>query len=398
MRPSGPDSGSADGGPLLWPSTTSGSPAEPQVSLALAWLLSHSELFAVRYETLYYTVELFEVADPLGTTEAWVGASGPRYQGAPLPPVTPAVQARVAAAELAAHIAVILNGTAVSPSAARLLSTVETSLLGFGMTYTDRADGSEAFDISAYLVVPAPLDATVRSPLAVRPVFARLTARDTRGGRPLLVRTSNLRWLLPGPPPSVAAAPAPPDAAASSSQTASPSAVPPELPLPAAFDAHTACTAWKALRLNPATWNRGLPQCPQSVAQLSRSQWVPVSECSQLNGSVAAAGGGSGAADAWGTAPCWAQRGRAAFGEVDARSCFVSAVANSNYAAAACCYDAAGRLLRTGAGSASDARFAPSPARLSHVFADQLPRLVYCRLSSTREDCDGVVRTTGGFS
>ena len=398
LRPGGADSGSADGGPLLWPSTTSGSPAaEPQVSLALSWLLSDSELFAVSAENLYFSLELYEIADPLGTAEAWLGAAGPRHQGAPLPPVTPALQAALAAAELAAHVAVLANATAVSTGAARLLGSLETAVLGFGMTFADRADGSEGADVTAYYAAPVPLNASLRSPLAVRPVFVRLTARDAaRGGRPLHVRTSSLRWLLPGPPPPPAAAsPAPRGVSASGTPTASSSAARPGAPAPVAFDAHTACAAWKALRRNPATWNPGLPQCPQTLAQLSRSQWVPLNECPGLNGSVATA---EGAVDAWGVAPCWAHRGRVAFGEVDARSCFVSAAANVNFAAASCCYDAAGRLLRAGSGSASDARFAPSPARLSHVFADQLPRLVCCRLSGVREDCDGVVRATGGFS
>ena len=343
------------------------------------------------------TVSSCEIADPLGTAEAWLGAAGPRHQGAPLPPVTPALQAALAAAELAAHVAVLANATAVSTGAARLLGSLETAVLGFGMTFADRADGSEGADVTAYYVAPVPLNASLRSPLAVRPVFVRLTARDAaRGGRPLHVRTSSLRWLLPGPPPPPAAAsPAPRGVSASGTPTASSSAARPGAPAPVAFDAHTACAAWKALRRNPATWNPGLPQCPQTLAQLSRSQWVPLNECPGLNGSVATA---EGAVDAWGVAPCWVHRGRVAFGEADARSCFVSAVTSATHAAASCCYDADGRLLRTGASSASDARFAPYPAPLSHVFAHQLPHLVCCRLASGQGDCDGTARTTGNSS
>ena len=384
LRPGGPDSGSVDGGPLLWPSTTTSSPTQPMVSLAISWLLSDRELFAVSSGILAYTLELLEVTDPLGTAEAWLGASGPRFQGAPLPPVTPAVQAALAAAELAAHVATLTNGTLVSPSAARLVGAVTTPPLGFGMT-NDASAGSDGLELAAFLAVPVPLNASVRSPLAVRAVFVRLTARS--GMQPLLVRTSTLRWLLPGPPPP-AATPAPPCGAAAS-RSASASATP-RASQPAEFDARTACAAWKALQLDRAAWSGRLPQCPQSLAQLSRSQWAPANECPGLNGSLVVM--------STGVEPCWAHRGRVAFGEVDARSCFVSAAANVNFAAASCCYDAAGRLLRAGSGSASDARFAPSPARLSHVFADQLPRLVCCRLSGVREDCDGVVRATGGFS
>ena len=384
LRPGGPDSSSVDGGPLLWPSTTTSSPTQPMVSLAISWLLSDRELFAVSSGTLAYTLELLEVTDPLGTAEAWLGASGPRFQGAPLPPVTPAVQAALAAAELAAHVATLTNGTLVSPSAARLVGAVTTPPLGFGMT-TDASAGSDGLELAAFLAVPVPLNASVRSPLAVRAVFVRLTARS--GMQPLLVRTSTLRWLLPGPPPPVAT-PAPPCGAAAS-RSASASATP-RASQPVEFDARTACAAWKALQLDRAAWSGRLPQCPQSLAQLSRSQWAPANECPGLNGSLVVM--------STGVEPCWAHRGRVAFGEADARSCFVSAVASATHAAASCCYDADGRLLRTGASSASDARFAPYPAPLSHVFAHQLPHLVCCRLASGQGDCDGTARTTGNSS
>ena len=410
LRPSGSDSGSTDGGPLLWPSLAAATApldaSAPRVlSLTLAWLLSSSELAAVSTEALFYTAELFEIVDTLGSAAAWVGASGPLYRvpggasNTTLPPVTATVQNARAAAEVSSHAALLLLGTAVSSSGVRLLGAVDTPLLGFGMTF-DEGVG----DVAGYVALTLPLNASFRSPLAVRPVFVRLTARDAaRGGMPLHVRASNLRWLLPGPPNlSTSVSPSPRSVTVSPSRPASPSAAP-------ALDAHAACVTWKALQVAPTTWNRGLlPQCPQVLAQVSLAQWTPVGDCAGRNGSIpvagaAVSGSGSGdslnaAGDAWGTAPCWMHRGRAAFGEVGARSCFHSTVPSANYAAASCCYDAAGRLLRAGSGSASDARFAPSPARLSHVFADQLPRLVCCRLSGVREDCDGVVRASGGFS
>ena len=375
--------GPSDGGPLLWPSA-SGEGGAPTVSLILAWLLNDAELALVGAETLNYVVELFEVADPLGTSAAWLAAPRPAFssQGGgaavPAPPITAALQAALFVNASIAYQAMQARFTHVADGDLRRLGRATMASMSFGMSWAPRPGGSGTWDISGYLAVPVALNMSLDATLFARPVFARLSAFGDATTAAVFTRSSSLRWLLPEAPP------------AWGSRSPSPSASGVATPLPSSlprFDTHAACTRWKALQLSPILWNGGMPRCPQTMAQASQALWGAMPEC---DGGVSMS--------AWGTAPCWLWRGRQQFGERGAASCITSLNYWYRQGDAACCYDAAGRLLRSGGGSASDYRFAPAPVAVAHLFADSLPRLVCCGLSPAQEDCDGNARWDGGFS
>jgi hypothetical protein len=387
LRP-GAASGAPDGGPLLWPATPAATAAAGGggVDVALAWPLTPAEAAGIDAEWLVYELSLWEVSDAAvgGAARLWAAAGGPPLAA----DVTPELRARYAAAASAGYAATVTRRaytTAEGDDATRI-GGMTTGINEFGVLPPGAIGAAAAAAAPLGLGVWAgrlPLDAGVTAALAVRPVFLRLTARDARSPRwPVVQRTSNLRWLLPGAPP-------PPSGAANAT---------------AAWDAHAACAAWSALQPAATTWNAGLPRCPQTAGQVSAGTWAPAEDCTGASNASSSAAftlpgtGGTAAAavGAWGTADCWHRRGRPQFAELSAARCVRSWVRNGAGAAAECCYDAAGRLVVTGGGGGTDARFATQPAPVAHWFADVLPRVACCALSPVFADCDGAARPAGG--
>ena len=397
LTPFDSNSGSTDGGSLLWPVYDTGSlstASSAGMDLVLSWPMTSAEVVLVNRETLVYQVDLLEIMDPLGTVAGWNRLGGP-HNTSRLP--------RDVTASYTAHLATLLKRSYTSAEGVdtRVIGSFTTGRNEFGVWIPPSGRASDVIGSWGGRIA---LNLTALTGLGVRPCFLRLTARDSGRQRPneVYVRTSNLRWLLLDNAANYNTSSTPATIAYDEDDddvpTGSPSSSPSNSSSSLRWDPHSACAAWSASQPPATSWNAGLPLCPQTAPQVSRAVWSPSQDCAINASSTSLISLPGLSAQQWGCANCWARRGRPGIGEVPAAQCFTSNARNGLGAVAECCYDAAGRLLRSGNGAGSDARFAPLPVPASHWFGTALPRLICCGLSPVLSDCNAGLRPNGAFS
>ena len=137
------------------------------------------------------------------------------------------------------------------------------------------------------------------------------------------------------------------------------------------------CDAWSDAQPNPITWNGGLPQCPNTMQQVSAATaGYDADDACKIGGSLPLLGN------------CWFHQGRPGLNEDSAAACFRSTASNIHGAGAQCCYNKAGQIITRGTGAGSDDRYHSGDTRWKHFFHDVLPFIACCKFQSDPETCD----------
>lgn len=139
------------------------------------------------------------------------------------------------------------------------------------------------------------------------------------------------------------------------------------------------CQTWMSAEPSASTWNQALLGCPISLVQarVARCCYGQDWSCFQTSFNY--------------TGNCAFRRGRPAFAEATAVSCFQSWTFNPSGARSTCCYDVQGSLITRGRGAGTADRYHPSWQPVRHFFGDAMPFLACCYLSSNNSDCDNYI-------